>query len=381
MELTYLDLKDLKMEHGENMDFAGQAGFGSQASACPGLAFPCTTAGFNTTFHAFDHTERTTPRPLPGSIDFESYSNPFTPGSSERSVSRPPSLSTDFDSSYGSVDSLSFDVTPPSSAVSTCFPIEMEKLSEMEGLPYTPTRYDAMVEATLGSGNCNSQFTPQNMDQYSFSDSLPSFFIPTPSHSIKSHASADISQTWVLGDSPVNFERRGSPLSSMASTIRPGTCDSVKRKLFTEGARQKTTVLRKIQGSGLPPSRPPAGIKRCSKTAPLLVEVSVAPSRKFKCDWPECQAKFKRTEHLKRHINSIHLKLYNVKCEFCNKTFNRGDNYESHLDLHANPDNKTKKTKRTDYFPAATHKLAGIKDARDRRTKKEIQRAKQAQVS
>ena len=34
-----------------------------------------------------------------------------------------------------------------------------------------------------------------------------------------------------------------------------------------------------------------------------------------------------KSDHLKRHINSTHLKIKNIKCQFCDKYF--GDKYKA----------------------------------------------------
>lgn len=299
MTLTFMDFKP---ETGEEF------GYPSHTHACPPpMSFSSSSSGYNS-FMEVSVSDRTVSRTLPHPMEFDASSyNPYTPGSSERSASRAASIATDFGSSFGSVDSLAFDnLTPPSSAVSTCFPLDMEKLGELDGgMPYTPSRYNAMLEAALSSGGCTTQLAPHNVDQYPFADGLPSFFIPTPTGSVKSDGTGDMATAWAYnGDSPISFERKAlSPHAAMAASMQQSSCEA-RRRLFTEGARQKTSVLHKIQESTAGIARPGAQMKRSRRAIPLLAEVSVAPSRKFKCDWPGCQSRFRRTEHLKRHIGS-----------------------------------------------------------------------------
>ena len=57
-----------------------------------------------------------------------------------------------------------------------------------------------------------------------------------------------------------------------------------------------------------------------------------------------------------------------MKCDYCDKIFNRCDNFESHLELHAEPDRK--KTKRVEYSADAARKLEELRMARSRKSTK-----------
>lgn len=52
----------------------------------------------------------------------------------------------------------------------------------------------------------------------------------------------------------------------------------------------------------------------------------------FPC--PECDKQFKRLEHLKRHIRSVHLNIRPFHCKYCDKKFSRSDNLAQHLKTH-----------------------------------------------
>ncbi|KAL6947121.1 hypothetical protein ACO0QE_001990 [Hanseniaspora vineae] len=60
--------------------------------------------------------------------------------------------------------------------------------------------------------------------------------------------------------------------------------------------------------------------------------------RTFQCD--KCPRAFFRSEHLRRHMNSVHLQLKKYQCMVCykmgiqNKFFARSDNYKAHLKTH-----------------------------------------------
>ncbi|CAH7687384.1 hypothetical protein BY996DRAFT_4528606, partial [Phakopsora pachyrhizi] len=56
----------------------------------------------------------------------------------------------------------------------------------------------------------------------------------------------------------------------------------------------------------------------------------------FICQAKGCGKCFKRREHLKRHVLSIHTNDKPFKCHWpeCNKTFSRHDNLNQHLKVH-----------------------------------------------
>ncbi|KAI9308661.1 hypothetical protein BJ944DRAFT_155783, partial [Cunninghamella echinulata] len=60
--------------------------------------------------------------------------------------------------------------------------------------------------------------------------------------------------------------------------------------------------------------------------------------RTFACHMSGCNRIFKRAEHLKRHIRSIHTneKPYQCPYEQCQKRFSRSDNLNQHMRIHRN---------------------------------------------
>ncbi|KAI8637482.1 hypothetical protein BD408DRAFT_395608 [Parasitella parasitica] len=58
--------------------------------------------------------------------------------------------------------------------------------------------------------------------------------------------------------------------------------------------------------------------------------------RMFACEIDGCGKVFKRSEHLKRHIRSIHTTEKPFKCPYqsCNKCFSRSDNLNQHIRIH-----------------------------------------------
>jgi hypothetical protein len=54
----------------------------------------------------------------------------------------------------------------------------------------------------------------------------------------------------------------------------------------------------------------------------------------YTCKVPGCGKLFKRSEHLKRHIRSIHTDEKPFTCKLCCKKFSRHDNLNQHMRVH-----------------------------------------------
>ncbi|KAM0754914.1 hypothetical protein T439DRAFT_377320 [Meredithblackwellia eburnea MCA 4105] len=63
------------------------------------------------------------------------------------------------------------------------------------------------------------------------------------------------------------------------------------------------------------------------------------PKKIFLCKVPQCGKCFKRSEHLKRHVRSIHTHEKPFQCQWpsCGKYFSRHDNLNQHLRVHRTP--------------------------------------------
>ena len=57
-----------------------------------------------------------------------------------------------------------------------------------------------------------------------------------------------------------------------------------------------------------------------------------APGEGYSC--PDCKARFSRSEHAKRHYNSVHGQVKAFGCKVCGKTFSRKDNRTQHMKVH-----------------------------------------------
>ncbi|KAK9461625.1 uncharacterized protein V1516DRAFT_684669 [Lipomyces oligophaga] len=71
--------------------------------------------------------------------------------------------------------------------------------------------------------------------------------------------------------------------------------------------------------------QPAAPIHSETRTA---IQILLGDEKRFEC--PECSRKFRRREHLKRHISTLHQRDKPYACEFCNRRFSRGDNLLQH---------------------------------------------------
>ncbi|KAG0211840.1 hypothetical protein BGX28_007295 [Mortierella sp. GBA30] len=79
--------------------------------------------------------------------------------------------------------------------------------------------------------------------------------------------------------------------------------------------------------------------KRRNSIKPKLRRASASPDspgRLFSCIFDDCGKLFKRSEHLKRHVRSVHTleKPYICPVESCPKRFSRSDNLNQHIRVH-----------------------------------------------
>ncbi|KAK1832768.1 hypothetical protein QBC39DRAFT_67520 [Podospora conica] len=294
------------------------------------------------------------------SSDSSSF-GPFTPTSGR---STPPNYdsSLQFATSFGSTgDSFAYDLTPPSSAVSSYFQagVKYEDPCTLyqPTLPVTPSRSQQEFGNHLLS-NFGQQTPPQATSYYPFGLELaPSPLPATPVHGSQFSQSWDPwSSTWAQADSPITFGKKeeDSPHSSFATPTHHG------RRLFDDPAKEKTTALRKAQlrgsltstGAGIRKRTKPAMPSRTKALAHGL-DVPIVKGNEFKCDWVGCDKAYQKKEHMVRHRNGAHLGV-KVSCEFCGRLFDRTDNLGSHLFLHT----QQRASGKVAFVPEAAAKMA-----------------------
>ncbi|KAK3387477.1 hypothetical protein B0H63DRAFT_470119 [Podospora didyma] len=310
---------------------------------------------------------------LPSSADGSSYASSFGPYTPVSRRSTPPFTNLlDHGSSFAS--SFNYELTPPASAMSSCFPAGPNTGNAPEffqsGFPLTPSRNQFDVHG-VHLNDFRGQLASHNTLMYSFGNDLGSSpLVPTPVQAIPaSQTWEDSWSTWVQTGSPISF--KSSDIQGLENAKGPSPSEAAaRRRLFVEEARQKTTALQRAQGI-----RARAKAAKCDDSVVIGdgVAVSKIASGKHRCPHPNCQSKqYKRMEHLKRHLRSAHSKdIY--KCHFCDKTFNRNDNRRQHHYLHTVPNRRAPRVKWVEGAEKALEEeLKQIKPRRVAKTKKRI---------
>ncbi|KAK5660656.1 hypothetical protein OQA88_12020 [Cercophora sp. LCS_1] len=299
-------------------------------------------AGDNFSFDSLDY-------PPSSAHSFSSASSSFGPWTPTSGRSTPPgSDPLDYTTSFSADPYPSLDFTPPSSAMSSYFPMEIKGESPCElfqpRLPVTPSRAQADFYS-FSFGSCNSQTTPSQMQFYPFCGELaPSPLPATTLPSTQLDQNWDTSSTWIHADDekPI-FE----------DWLQPA---SLNRRLF-QTTQETTTALHQSMAQQSPLTRKGRPSRTSKRSADMVTDsgipITTAPSGRFFCNFDGCNRGYQRKEHLKRHIESIHNKK-EFSCEFCNHPFNRNDNRKPHYELHTKRDRKNGRVK---YHPGALKRL------------------------
>ncbi|KAI1084564.1 hypothetical protein F5B20DRAFT_211046 [Whalleya microplaca] len=309
------------------------------------------------------------------SSNASSLPDPFTP-TSGRSTPGLRFISMEHDSvSYPPPGG--FDLTPPTSAFGGYFPSDVKSesphyvdngdmspsLSRKSSVQATTMgfEYAHMLPASMVSQhNSLESANPRALGHYSFADQItsPPFPISTPGYTLEG-ASCEMSSMWAWpGDGSESFfARDNSPSSSPARHIHsrengglnPAYFSSHgKRRFNMEEVQQKTSALHQIQHD----HRLHMKRQRMAHNRGLPGGIQRIPPGTHRCLVPGCPKKpFKRQEHLKRHMLTCHTPdAVLTCCPFCDRPFNRKDNYRQHLRLHTL---KNRSIRRTQYFSEA----------------------------
>ncbi|KAF8580124.1 hypothetical protein K439DRAFT_1357951 [Ramaria rubella] len=127
--------------------------------------------------------------------------------------------------------------------------------------------------------------------------------------------------------SSVTIGLDGDPLRSQRPTRTPAPEPVPNLTKKSRGRRVPTaTALYGTHGSG------------SGSSSGLVLNSSGKNARTYVCKVKECGKCFARSEHLKRHVRSIHTNEKPHRCPHsgCNKEFSRHDNLCQHMRVHRN---------------------------------------------
>ncbi|QLL34231.1 hypothetical protein HG536_0G00880 [Torulaspora globosa] len=116
-------------------------------------------------------------------------------------------------------------------------------------------------------------------------------------------------------------------------TIKPSAMATINSSMSAPAAsrrRRSTPNIMTIRNGSSGASIGGSGRGKSRSITPMSGTDEEA--KPFKCK--ECSKAFRRSEHLKRHIRSVHSSERPFACMFCEKKFSRSDNLSQHLKTH-----------------------------------------------
>ncbi|KAK2762287.1 hypothetical protein FQN54_001297 [Arachnomyces sp. PD_36] len=187
-----------------------------------------------------------------------------------------------------------------------------------------------------------SSSSPENLTPWVLSESLPAQTI-TPSQAF--HEAPTTPQPSYMGypppDSPAHTHTPNTQLS-MSPLETPSPIDSCMRSFATgehEFDEEETSAIssalqarfRQRRGKRRPSKKDIANCQISKQSLKLENLPSIIRQVQFRCKIPDCKGKFKRQEHLKRHMKSHSQEKPHV-CWVpgCNRGFSRSDNLNAH---------------------------------------------------
>jgi len=239
---------------------------------------------------------------------------PYTPTSGR---STPPGCDgMNIDTSFtSSVDPFSFDLTPPSSAMSAYFQIDMKPEDScgffQPRLLATPSRSQLGLSSLPYGSEANPHTPSQSLDFCTFATALDPSPLPlTPMRSAQVGESWETWAMWAQPESPISFEKQQSPFQHPTAvkherkTPLSFVPDDFSRRRLFDTAKERTTALQHIQQES-----PMRERVRPTKKEPKIVMMDGLPVEKisddkFFCNWVGCTKRFQKKEHLVRHISS-----------------------------------------------------------------------------
>lgn len=312
------------------------------------------------------------------------YTNfcPQTPNS-ERSTSPFPTL-FDFQSSFtSSVDALPFDPSPISCVASIYFPMastagHMSDFAHFS-IPVTPTRpkYDSQY-CPLG-GSASQEYPPQPTGRGLAITQFNTHTNPgEPSVLVQCEHLSDTTSNCIAPNNPTDVKLQSPvqfpplcPSTEQQDGVEPAVPTTPLLRTRTQTSmdevRHKTTILQQqVQQCHSPKKRArvrkDTGRRTVTTVDGSFPIDSIELASTFKCPVEGCDKMYRRSEHMKRHIQrlvffplcvplflsrplpplfrhglTLRLSVHGharYSCDWCKHTTNRWDNLKAHIKLH-----------------------------------------------
>ncbi|KAK4142783.1 uncharacterized protein C8A04DRAFT_12931 [Dichotomopilus funicola] len=296
-----------------------------------------------------------------GSVSGSSYaSSSFGPHTPNSGRSTPHfSGSFDYGSSFVSVEPVSYDAAaPPSPTVPTYFHpnTKSTRASDLIFPACTvPGPWGGVNMVAQPFGSCSSQIMPsQPIMEYSFPSQqmVPHPYLPSPAALSQQQHSISGPTHWTYPDSPISFGQQ-SPVTRPVEAMRTSKRGSPEQPMTPRSPHM-------VETKGVPKTETSTKPKREKKRrvaaevdedeADLAVD-AVEPASTFKCPIEGCNNRYRRTEHMKRHIQRA----------------NRFDNLVAHVRLHALPRKKQGSKPRVEFYEGAVIQHAEMVKKQQRR--------------
>jgi uncharacterized Zn-finger protein len=180
---------------------------------------------------------------------------------------------------------------------------------------------------SISGGSSSDEFDNLDDNGSVSSDDTISHNTPRPRNWSMNDEFHDAINTWLRE----NERTKRNSISALDSSRPRFSSDSHYRRTSVTKRRKSeshiTTSLASTSSHSTKSSTP--NISSSSSVQPQSGEEEEKP---FKCD--SCPKAFRRSEHLKRHVRSVHSNVRPFPCKFCEKKFSRSDNLAQHLRTH-----------------------------------------------
>ncbi|KAI0862540.1 hypothetical protein F4860DRAFT_523263 [Xylaria cubensis] len=255
-----------------------------------------------------------------------------------------------------------FELTPPESAFSGYvgdFKQENSHYIHTADPRYISSRYPPLLDPTLPS--------PLELPQVPYYFNNPTYDLSSLGWPVDESTRFIARQDVLLNEAPL----RNNPPLPLPVPIAYHGLPNIEQVLH------KSKALQRVQHSRV--NKRKTGASRNAYGRP----VTVIGAGLHKCEFKGCEAKrgFKRQEHLKRHVDTVHLRRSRCWCSFCSAhVFNRFDNFRQHIGLHT----RANGTGRTRFDPCASPFLflleASIKPRNNKKKEQRTQATSKAMM-